>query len=108
MANITEVKPVVDKTTTAPIGKRGLEILTRIAEIADVERTARKLKDEKSALTEELDAILGGAYIGLFHGAPVVSRVDSHSDNADLKKLLSAFPEAYTATVKRTEYHYYK
>lgn len=108
--------PTTTKARLAPaiaadsvaVGERGIAILERMRQISEVEKAARDLKNEKTALQDELNALTNGAKYATFQGVKVATRIDSHSVLTDLPGLLQGWPEAYAAIVSKRAYSYYR
>lgn len=108
MDTITTSKVETVEADTAKIGKRGVEILTRLREIAAVEKAARDLADEKKALGSELFTLGDSAKHLTFQGVVVATRIDSKSVNVDRKTLIEAYPEVAEAVISEAPYSYYR
>ena len=108
MATITTSKVETTPADSKAVGEKGVSILSRLREIAAVEKAARDLKDEKAALAAELAELAGNAKYLTFHGGVIATRIDSKSTGIDRKMLAEAWPEAYEATYTETPYSYYR
>lgn len=93
---------------SVPVGQRGVAILNRLREIAAIEKAARDVKDEKTALSSELIGLTKGAKHATFQGLVVATRVDSSAQVIDTALLREVYPEAASATIGKKPYSYYR
>jgi len=61
---------------------------------------------QKDVAEEKIRAALDGADIGTINGKPVIKVNQSHNSHLDAGIVKTAFPEAYEAAYKRTDYDY--
>lgn len=92
-------------TTTAKIGKRGIEAVREFKAAAEAVKAAGA---RKAAAERVIREILGDATTGTFNGVTAVKVIASHNSSIDQKLLAEAFPEAYSATYKSTGYTFVK
>ena len=108
MSTVTTPRSTVTQADSQAVGQRGIAILDRLREIAQVEKAARDLKAEKDALAAEFAGLTGGAKFATFQGVKVATRIDSHSIITDTKLLAEIAPEVYNLTVEERPYSYYR
>lgn len=95
-------------TSEAKLGKVGMALVSRLAEIRAINKAARDVKPESKTIQEKLFKLGGGAKYLTFMGVKALTRIDSHSTIVDTEKLQRDFPEAFAACATVEPYSYYK
>lgn len=118
-AAVTQLMDFLRKEGTAPTGTAvPTEIPTKtVKELSeDIRPVIRAFEDakallkfadeQKDALEERIRQALDGADIGMIRGIEVVRVNASHNSHMDRPTLREAYPEAYEAALRRTDYTY--
>jgi hypothetical protein len=96
-------------TTTVITATQEAAVLNPVLEATIIEfnhakKMVKEFEDRKKAAEAILLTALDGAKAGLINGVERVTISDRSNTSFDRAKLLSAFPEAYAATLKETSY----
>ena len=97
----TEVTEITVTTTVAHLDET---VDALIKEFAQAKKDMKVLEAKKKAAEEKIRQLMGDAKIGFINGVQRVEIKDRTTTKIDRELLQEAYPDAYTATLKSTDY----
>jgi hypothetical protein len=106
MTNATAAKATTQQgVVSVELSAKALKALSAFNKAKEAEAKAKALKSKAEAIIREA---LGEAKAGTVEGVVAVKVISSSNTHFDRELMLSAYKEAYDATLKTTEYDYLK